>query len=219
MRGWILTGYLGQLRGTTTSRDWVDEGMSIWTPAGWKSFPRYPMVREIDGKQNLFARLVETLPMAMLGYGVGDREPIEAFDQLLSLGNEAPEGGVQPQGTHSRFSPTFEHWLLEGKLEEPTVGIESPPAPNQSDCGAIGSDSVSRDERRARFASTLEALDELRFKVAFDQLDGVNENTYGNWEPYWDLGAIGLEATQALRSALAGLDQVSEAEKSLPSNV
>ena len=177
------------------------------------------MVREIDGKQNLFARLVETLPMAMLGYGVGDREPIEAFDQLLSLGNEAPEGGVQPQGIHSRFSPTFESWLLEGKLEEPIDGVESPPAPNQSDCGAIGSDSVSRDERRARFASTLEALDELRFKVAFDQLDGVNENTYGNWEPYWDLGAIGLEATQALRSALAGLDQVSEAEKSLPSNV
>lgn len=209
VKGYIVAFLMNQFRG---QNDWVHDGLEVWSPRGWMSFPRYPLAETVQGSKGLLPVVLESLPLAMIEIGTkpagsdpnATAEGLLAYKRLLDLGSS-------PNGNGSALSPAISEWLRNGELEKPIDGVEAAPTPVSSAAGPGGPN--AGDERVAAVRSVLQQWAGV-FEEAAANLSGIKTNTWSLFTPDWEVGALGKQAVNELLLALSST--ALQADSSLP---
>lgn len=152
VRGWFTAIILGELQPFTS---WGPD-VSIWTPAGYKSFPDHTLGGDPKSRLEAIGALLETLPLAIGEYssaGAADfevkTESLAAYMRVIELGLPA-DGGAK----YREPGAVLADWITDGKLPSGQKGVEEHPTPDPINAGPVDGDSAAR---REAVLSSLEA--------------------------------------------------------------
>ncbi len=187
VRGWftaLVLGWIGDLKGR-----WSHQPLAIWTPDGTKTFPPHLLGPDVKDPVLVLPALIETMPLAMVGYGLGDTGPLDAYLALLRLG---------ATGTSERVSRDLALWVRYGETMKGNPGHDDAPMPNASFAGPEGNSGEAAAERAENIARHLRAYGE-GYKSRFDK--PVGPNSTGPFAA-WEIREVVLQATTLLSDAI-----------------
>lgn len=83
--GWIAAGLLGQL--SKFEGSWNRAPLRVQTPEGERDFPAHLLQGDLDDREELLARVMESLPLALVRCAAEQYDELEAYMRILDLGD------------------------------------------------------------------------------------------------------------------------------------
>ncbi len=170
VEGWLVARLLGQVKIDAFGDS--GEGCSIWTPAGWRKFPRYLLGEHPLNEQEVLPALLESFPLVLLAVSSGRTEERDAYRRLFDLGfKELPAtgaDGLAPAAEESAQlgtdSDEFEQWVGKGLVPD------GAPNPDPAVAGPGEGLAVDRAEALVKnLRETQERYAALRARVVNDE--------------------------------------------------
>lgn len=191
IRGWLTANLLGQV--SKLGATWSEAPLEIWTPEGGRRFPENLLGGEVTDPGKVLPALMESLPLAMVAFGTGNRGELAAYLRLLQLGS--PGGG--PADEYRQANPEVALWVRDGALQPPDPDKESAPVPPAATAGATSS---SAEERAAAMTGHLRDF-EAAYRDSIGTLRVTAETTL-TLGPAWEISGLVCEQALALAAAI-----------------
>lgn len=191
VRGWLtaeVLGYVDRLTGA-----WSDSPLSIWTPRGRRSFPRWLLGRDVADHGSVLPALIESMPLALVTFTGDESDSIQAYFRLIELGS-SPAGVADS----TRANAELAGWILEGKPAEADPGFESAPPPR------AGSADDTPDERRDAILKAFSTYeDAYRTNIGGKRITPETTLTVGS---SWEIHQVVSSAAHELITATRAID-------------
>jgi hypothetical protein len=191
VRGWLTADLLGQVSELIGA--WSTAPLDIWTPAGRERFPQHLLGGDVTDGGKVLPALMESLPLAMVAFGNGDRGELAAYLRLLELGK--PAGG--PADEYRQANAELARWVSDGTLPEPQPDKEAAPRPPLE---KAGSGEGTSEERATAMANSLRDF-EAAYREAIGSAPVTSETTL-TLGPAWEIWELVCEQALALASAI-----------------
>jgi hypothetical protein len=198
VRGWLTADLLGQV--SKLGSTWSEAPLEVWTQEGWRRFPENLLGGEVTDPGKVLPALMESLPLAIVAFGTGNRGELAAYLRLLKLGG--PGGG--PADEYRQANPEVADWVRTGSLAIADPDREEPPQPPVATAGAADS---AIEERAGVMADYLRD-----FGTAYGESIGsmrVTAETTLTLGPAWEVAELVCDQALALAGAI---DLLSTAE-------
>jgi hypothetical protein len=193
VRGWLTAaslGHVGSLQGT-----WADNPLSIWTPRGPRRFPGHLLRQEVTEQRNVLPALLESLPLALLTFGSGQPEELEAYLRLMELGT--PANGLS--AAEPNANRELERWIAKGELAQPDPSFADAPVPPKEYADTA---SATAEERAAALVNALTKVDQLYDAEAEQRITRETTLTVG---PQWEIADLVSNATASLIAEISAV--------------
>lgn len=191
IRGWLTADLLGQV--SKFQGRWSVAPLEIWSSEGWRRFPRHLLGGDVTDRGKVLPALMESLPLAMIAFGTGNRGELAAYLRVIELGK--PGGG--PNDEYRQANPEVEQWVLGAALPEPHPDRENPPQPPESTAGGVGS---TPEERAGAMVEALRGF-ERTYRESVGSMRLTPETTL-KVGPAWEISGLVCEQALALAETI-----------------
>jgi hypothetical protein len=179
--GWLVADLLGQL--SPFGGSWDRGPLEVWSPDGWLRLPRHLLGGDVEDPEEVFARVLESLPLALVSFASEQYEELDAYMRILDLGKMRE----------------LRKWVETGAGEDELPGvIEAPPSPLARD--------LASDTPEARRQRILDRVGRMRGDAeAYRDAHPIDRRNVAELEPRWEATELILEALKAVSDELVGL--------------
>ena len=188
VRGWFTSVVLGWV--STFAGSWSNAPLTIWTPTGRKAFPSHLLGPDEQDFRRVLAAVIETLPLALVSYGLGDRDPLDAYLQLIHT-------GLQPQG--QSVDPALRAWVVHGKVAKGSPGHEDALLPPVDLAGPAGVEPDAPVARATTISTVLRNFGEQYRNEWFGMPVGPSTTGLGG---AWEIRDVVLQSAVSLADAV-----------------
>ena len=179
--GWLVADLLGQL--SPFKGSWDRDPLQVWSPHGWLRLPRHLLGADVEEGEEVFARVLESLPLALVSFAFERYEELDAYMRILDLG----------------AMKELRRWVEEGTAEDDLPGaIEAPPPPLARD--------LASDTPEARRQRLLDRLGKIRGEAQAERdAHPIDRRNVAALKPRWEAAGLTLEALEVVSAKLLAL--------------
>jgi hypothetical protein len=201
VRGWLVAEVLGYVDRLEDS--WSAKPLSVWTPRGTRTFPRWLLGRDVTDAGSVLPALLESLPLALVSYTGDEDDELNAYLRLLELGSSG--AGI---GDHSRANPELERWIRTGTTTPAQPTFDPAPVPR------VGSADDLPDERLTAVMAVFTEYEEA-YRTGIGSKEITPETTLivgRTWEAHQLISSAALELIRSSH----GIETKAEADQRSP---